>query len=179
MQRSAEDRFQEIYRRNLDAVTAYVRRRISAGSVEDVVAETFLVCWRQLDRVPDEPLAWLYTVARNTLANERRAEIRRVSYPAGGTTEPGDGAGALPEIASDPVLSRAFALLSEEDREVLRLIAWEQLSLRDAATALGCSYVACRVRFHRARRRLATHLRRLEDAPAAATPHPHPEGAIR
>jgi hypothetical protein len=28
------------------------------------------------------------------------------------------------------VLGRAFALLSEDDREVLRLIAWEQLALR-------------------------------------------------
>jgi RNA polymerase sigma-70 factor (ECF subfamily) len=179
MQRLAEERFQEIYRRHVDAVTSYVRRRSAADSVEDVVAETFLVCWRQLDRVPDEPLGWLYAVARKTLANERRAATRRRSGPAGGAGEPGGGGDALPEIASDPVLGRAFALLSEDDREVLRLVAWEQLPLRDAASTLGCSYVACRVRFHRARRRLATHLRRLADTPTAATPPPHPEGAIQ
>src|SRR5207249_3585748 len=44
-------------------------------------------------------------------------------------------------IARDDVLARAFARLSEADREVLRLVAWEQLSLRAAARTLGCSQV--------------------------------------
>jgi DNA-directed RNA polymerase specialized sigma24 family protein len=177
MQRDAEQRFREIYSRHVEAVTAYVRRRSVSASVEDVVAETFLVCWRRLDRVPDEPLPWLYAVARKTLANERRAGRRRAA-PAGGL-DAVVGTGDLPELPSDPVLVQAFALLGEDDREVLRLVAWEQLSLRDAATALGCSYLACRVRFHRARRRLAAHLQRLEESAAAAPPSPHPEGATR
>jgi hypothetical protein len=41
-----------------------VRRRAPESLVEDVVSETFLVCWRRFDRVPDEPLPWLYAVAR-------------------------------------------------------------------------------------------------------------------
>jgi RNA polymerase sigma-70 factor (ECF subfamily) len=123
--------------------------------------------------VPEEPLPWLYAVARKTLANQRRAMSRNALATWG------DAAGAIPQIDGDPVLRRAFALLSEPDREVLRLIAWEHLSLRDAAITLGCSYVACRVRFHRARRRLAAHLTRLEETTTAATPRPHPKGAIR
>jgi RNA polymerase sigma factor (sigma-70 family) len=179
MQRGAEERFHEIYRAHVEAVTAYVRRRGVADSVDDVVAETFLVCWRRLDRVPDEALPWLYAVARKTLANERRRAAGRRAIPSSGAEDTVGTSGDLPELPSDPVLGRAFGLLSEDDREVLRLVAWEQLPLRDAATALGCSYVACRVRFHRARRRLAAQLQRLEETAAAATPSPHPEGAIR
>jgi RNA polymerase sigma-70 factor, ECF subfamily len=56
---------------------------------------------------------------------------------------------------------------------VLRLVAWEGLSLRDAARVLGCSPVACRVRYHRAKSRLATRLA------AAASFRPEPKGAMR
>jgi RNA polymerase sigma factor (sigma-70 family) len=170
MQRSAEERFQNIYARHVDAVTAYIRRRTQPDAVEDLVAETFLVCWRKLDRVPDQPLPWLYAVARKTLANQRRAAARH------GIATRDSQTSDLSELVGDPVLARAFALLGEPDREVLRLVAWEQLSLAEAASALGCSYVACRVRFHRARRRLRAHLETLENASTAATPRPHVEG---
>ena len=169
MQRPADERFEEIYRRHAEAVAAYVRRRAPASVAEDVVAQTFLVCWQKLDRVPEEPLPWLYAVARKTLANERRKQARQAPVPASVAAEP--------ELAGDPVLGVAFGRLSERDREVLRLVAWEGLSLRGAATALGCTTVACRVRFHRAKRRLAALLEELEADPVAARPRPDPEGA--
>src|SRR5439155_22819515 len=62
------------------------------------------------------------------------------------------------EPVGDTVLAAAFGALSERDREVLRLIAWEGLSLGQAAIVLGCSAVACRVRYHRAKTRLARRL---------------------
>jgi RNA polymerase sigma-70 factor, ECF subfamily len=170
MQRPAEEQFRNIYVRHVDAVTAYVRRRTQADSVEDVVAETFLVCWRKLDRVPDQPLPWLYAVARKTLANQHRAAARQGVAASDGETNDAY------EPVGDPALARAFALLTDADREVLRLVAWEQLSLRETATALGCSYVACRVRFHRARRRLVANLETLGHASTAARSQPHVEG---
>jgi RNA polymerase sigma factor (sigma-70 family) len=173
MQRSAEERFQEIYRRHRPAVVAYARRRASADTVEDVVAETFLVCWRKLEWVPEEPLPWLYAVARKTLANQRRVAARQTTR-------------AIVEMSAeavlfegDPALGTAFSRLSERDREVLRLIAWEGLLLREAAAVLGCSAVACRVRFHRAKRRLAEQLQALERHAATARPQPDPRGATR
>jgi DNA-directed RNA polymerase specialized sigma24 family protein len=45
MQQPAEERFQEIYARHHAAVAAYARRRVAADVADDVVAETFLVCW--------------------------------------------------------------------------------------------------------------------------------------
>jgi DNA-directed RNA polymerase specialized sigma24 family protein len=56
---------------------------------------------------------------------------------------------------------------------VLRLVAWEGLSLRDAATVLECSHVACRVRYHRAKSRLASRLE------GAASFRPQPKGVTR
>ena len=158
-------RFEEIYAEHHDAVRAYVRRRMHEDAVDDVVSETFLVCLRKIDSVPDEALPWLYAVARKTLANHRRKLARQASAKAVPAGEP--------DPVGDGVLAQAFAALGDRDREVLRLVAWEGLSLREAAVVLGCSAVACRVRYHRAKSRLASRLS------AAASFRPEPKGVTR
>src|ERR1051326_8915669 len=131
MQRQADSRFEEIYEGHREHVVAYFRRRVAADAVDDLVAETFLVCWRKLDQVPREPLPWLYAVARNMLANHYRAVA-----PRGLPAELPRGENVYLPIERDEVLVRAFARLSEADREVLRLVAWEQLSLAATAKAV-------------------------------------------
>jgi RNA polymerase sigma-70 factor, ECF subfamily len=159
-------RFEQIYMSHRDAVRAYVRRRAPDAVVDDVVSETFMVCLRKIDRVPEEPLPWLYRVAWKTLANERRKQAR--------LTDSQPLTVAAPGPVGDGVLATAFNALSERDREVLRLVAWEGLSLTDAATVLGCSGVACRVRYHRAKTRLASRL-----AAAGSSPRPEPKEVTR
>ena len=132
-------RFERIHEEHADAVRAYVRRRAPGSLVDDVVADVFVVALRRIDDVPREALPWLYAVARQTLANERRDVL--VAAPE---------ASDEPEPAGDPQLAAAFAALSDADREILRLVAWEGLSLRHAARVLECSPVAARVRLHRA-----------------------------
>jgi RNA polymerase sigma factor (sigma-70 family) len=166
MQQSPEERFDALYREHAEAVRAYARRRAPAIA-DDVAAETFLVCWRKLDDVPRNALPWLYAVARNVLANERRRLERLAPPERAEVAEPG--------LPSDPLLAAAFARLADDDREILRLVAWEGLGFGDVAVTVGCSRVACRVRFHRAKRRLAELL---EQAPAAS-PRPHAEGVTR
>jgi RNA polymerase sigma factor (sigma-70 family) len=137
-------------------VLAYVLRRAPRAAVDDVVSETFLVAWRALDGIPEEPLPWLYGVARRTLANHRRGQRRsaalsaRLMHAAAPPPEPqalGEGV-ALP-------LRDALLELSEREREALLLVAWEGFSPAQAASALGCSSAAFRVRLHRARGHLA------------------------
>jgi len=159
-------RFEQIYADHRETVRAYVRRRAPDSLVDDVVSETFVVCLRRIDQVPPEPLPWLYAVAWKTLANERRKQVRNSHGHASPV--------ASPEPVGDGVLAKAFNALSERDREVLRLVAWEGLSLADAATALGCSGVACRVRYHRAKARLAARL-----AAAESIRRPQPKEVTR
>jgi RNA polymerase sigma-70 factor (ECF subfamily) len=158
-------RFEEIYGAHREAVEAYVRRRVSKDMVDDVVADVFVVCLRRIDDVPSPPLPWLYAVARKTLANERRRRAR---------IAPAERAVARdPEPVGDSALAAAFAGLGERDREILRLVAWEGLSLREAGTVVGCSAVTTRVRYHRAKVRLAARLER------AASFRPVNEGVMR
>ena len=160
-----EQRFEQIYAEHCEAVRAYVRRRAPEAVVDDVVSETFVVCLRKIEHVPPEPLPWLYAVARKTLANERRKRARVSPSEVRLVVEP--------EPVGDGALATAFNRLSERDREILRLVAWEGLSLTDAATVLGCSRVACRVRYHRAKSRLASRLE------AAASFRPEPKEVTR
>jgi len=66
------DRFNELYQAQYETVLRYALRRTDPETARDAVAETFLVAWRRLDTVPaDQAQAtpWLYSIARNVLAN--------------------------------------------------------------------------------------------------------------
>lgn len=149
-----ETRFSQLYEGCYGRLYAYASRRVGPESADEIAAETFLTAWRKFEALPAEPLPWLYGVARNVvkrhLASGAREErtAAAVAHELAVSARVGDSAG-------DPRLSEAWEQLSEPDREVLALIAWEELSVGEAATALGCSAPAFSVRLHRARRRLA------------------------
>jgi RNA polymerase sigma-70 factor (ECF subfamily) len=158
------ERFELLFASYHAQVAAYARRRGPVEAVEDVVEETFLVAWRRLDRVPSEPLPWLYGVARRVLANRARSGRRAAALAQrlaqeSERTVPADGALGL----SDDV-EAALRALSEREREAVLLIAWEGLTPSQGAVAAGCTVAAFRVRLHRAR----SHLARVLDGPTVA-----------
>jgi RNA polymerase sigma-70 factor (ECF subfamily) len=158
------ERFERTFDLHFRAVFAYALRRASRAEAEDAVAETFLVAWRRLDELPSNAKPWLLGVARRVLANQRRAATRRAALTERLAREPR----ATPQtLARSPCLE-ALARLSDADRELLLLIAWEGLSTEEAAVSLGCSRTAAKVRLHRARRRLRAELERPE--PGEGTP---------
>jgi RNA polymerase sigma-70 factor, ECF subfamily len=141
-----------------DPVHRYLVRRCPASDVDDVLADVLLVLWRRLDEVPaDRPLAWCYGVARRVLANLRRAHrrrdavVERVIRLAPPTSVPGPDAG---EDTAPDHLTAALGALRENDRELLRLWAWEHLGPADIAAVLGISANAAAIRLHRAKGRL-------------------------
>jgi len=130
--RAAQERGEELFRVHYAAVLASVRRRAPAERVDDVVAETFLVARRRLERVPvEEPLPWLLGVARNVLATHRRSSGRRSGLAVrllsrwtelGGRRSQSDDWFAE-QLPGGPVTA-ALESLREKDREAVVLIAW-------------------------------------------------------
>lgn len=160
-----QHQFEESFRALAGHVHAYALRRTDPEMAQEVTAETFLIAWRRRDKLPAEPLPWLYGIARRVLANQRRSASRRAALSARLDAQP---ASEPPSHERHGVIE-ALARLGERDREVLLLIAWEGLSTQEAATALGCSNTAFAVRLHRARRRLARAL--VEDEGPTAPGH--------
>ncbi|MBO4254919.1 RNA polymerase sigma factor [Streptomyces griseorubiginosus] len=165
-----EERLRALYTAHYGRVLGFARRRAAdAESAQDAVAETFLVAWRRIDKVPREPeeaLPWLFAVARNILANQSRGERRggrlaaRLGRTAPVTAAVPDHAGGVVEALH---VREALAALSERDQETLRLIGWDGLDTAAAARVVGCSARAFAVRLHRARRRLERELTRREE----------------
>ena len=146
---TGDERFDELWAEHALAVLRWARRRVDPGDVDDVVTETFTVAWRRQSQAPEQALPWLLAIARRVAANQHRARRRREALLA-------RVAEAAEREAPSPSTGVAEALgrLSDRDRELLTLIAWDGLTPGEAAQALGCTQAALRVRLHRARQRL-------------------------
>jgi len=159
--------FEELFHRWSPHVFAYASRHVGSQQAEDVVADTFLAAWRRRSSLPEVPLPWLLVTARNTIANRRRADHRRMKLV--------DAVGQLERAATmrgpDTDITRrsetlaALAELSESEREAVLLTAWDGLTARDAARVAGCSTRAFEARLTRARARLSRTLDQADDEP--------------
>ncbi len=166
-------RFGRIFGEYYESVSRYCHRRLSPDDANDATAEVFVVAWRKIEEVPqgDDALPWLYGVARNEVSRSRRSIRRRdaLQTKLGGQARHPDPS---PEVvvvrkAEQERLVAALGRLKPKDQEVLRLRAYEHLTLSEVAIVLGCSVPAAKQRSARAIKRL----RRAADLPG-------PQGAM-
>lgn len=134
-----EQRFTELYERCYGSVYAYAASRVGRDSAGEIASETFLVAWRRFESLPEEPLPWLYAVARNVVMRLLTAREREGRTLAGVISEVAISGGAGSDVGGDERVLDAWERLSSGDREVLALVAWEELSVADAAAVLDCS----------------------------------------
>lgn len=139
-------------------IAAFIRsREADRTTAEEVLAETYVVAWRRLQRgeLPADPPSrrpWLFGVAVRTLMNQRRGARRR-RHLAQHVAVHLSRADAPP--TSDRLeIAEAWAALAPGDREVLALAGAHGSSATELARALGCSSGAAMTRLSRARTRL-------------------------
>ncbi len=152
------ERFEAAYRELYEPICGYALRRVrDPEDAAEAVAETFATLWRRFDRCPQDAdlRPWLFGVARRVIANQRRSQRRRsaLGERLAAGIDPTALDAAHPDESSSE-LARAFASLSDSDRELLSLLAWEGLTRDEVAIALGTSRAVVRLRLHRARKRL-------------------------
>jgi RNA polymerase sigma factor (sigma-70 family) len=161
-----EDAFVEVVRRHETAVGAYLARRAGRELAEDLLGEVWVAALRSrktYDRSFPDAGPWLFGVAHNTLRRHWRA--RPAEEPFADMT--GMASGWDPWSAVDrrldveSVLRHALALLGPQQREILTLVAWEDLTVADAGRVLGMPPGSARRCLHEARRAL-------RDAPGMA-----------
>jgi RNA polymerase sigma factor (sigma-70 family) len=169
------ERFAVLFDRHARYIHRYLARRAGRQVADDLVAETFLAAFAKRDRYdlshPDAR-PWLYGIATNLVGQHRRDEARQYRITQAAGAEP-DVPGHAEQVAADvtaqamrTLLNTALTALPTGDRDVLLLIAWEQLTYQEVSLALAIPVGTVRSRLHRAR----TKVRQiLADTDAAAT----------
>lgn len=149
--------FELSYRENYRAVLAYLRRRSDDQIAEDLCAEVFTRAWRGWPPAGNH-LPWLYGIAHNVILEyyrDRKRDKDCDSELFNVHLRKSQAGQSAEEIVTGQLRALdALATLAETDQEILRLYAWESLSLNEIAVALHISSATARVRLHRARKRL-------------------------
>ena len=165
--------FEELFRRHASRIQRYVARRLGPDAADDIVAETFLLAFRQragYDQDRADALPWLYGIATNLIGRHRRAEIRLYRAMARTGTDPVTAPftdrsdDRVAASAASRHLAAALAALPAAYRDTLLLIAWGELSYEEAAAALGVPTGTVRSRVSRARAALRRRLADLDPA---------------
>ena len=166
---SDPEAFERFYRQHVEAVQRFVARRVDDPYLAaDLTADVFLAVIESAGsyrRSRGEPVAWLYGIARNVVADAHRRkakELRLAARIRGRELVGEDDLAALHARIDGESAARGLyaelTLLPARERAVLELVALDGLSVGEAGRALGIGAVAARVRLHRARRRLHSRL---------------------
>jgi RNA polymerase sigma factor (sigma-70 family) len=157
----AEDGFVVVVREHSAAVHAYLTRRAGRPTADELLGEVWLRAfrsWHNLSPAWASPRPWLYGIARNTLRNHWRLHAR-LQPPAERADDPWEQVDErLDANRLAPHLAWALTQLSPDDREVLMLVAWEQLAPAEVAVTLEIPQGTARSRLHRARHLLQHYL---------------------
>jgi RNA polymerase sigma-70 factor, ECF subfamily len=157
--------FEDLVLEHGNALHGYLARRAPAAA-DDLLSEVWLAAFAGRGRYDPElgsVRGWLFGVARNVML----AHLRKAKPVTREGPEPLDDVwdavvARLDAAAVGPRLQAALTSLPAVERELLLLVAWEQLSPAEAAQVVGVPTGTARSRLHRARTRmreqLETHL---------------------
>ncbi len=151
--------FEALFHRHFDRVLGYCLARTDAATAQDCTSEVFAAAWRRFVELPPDPLPWLLGAARKVLSTQRRGDSRRNALNSRVSAHFTEGVAdhSTQVVDRDRSIS-ALASLSEIDRELLCLLAWDGLTNEQVGVIFGCSASAIAVRVHRARRRFEAAL---------------------
>ena len=167
------DLFEAFYREQVEDLQRFVARRVGDRErAADLTAEIFLAAIESADRYRPRrgtPRAWLYGIARVLVADDCRRQgrerARRERFRGSALLDADDAARIDARIDAAAQSRRLYAAMDripEAEREVLELVALDELTVAEAAAVAGLRPVTARVRLHRARRKLRAEL----DAPS-------------
>lgn len=161
---AGEAQIVRIYRDTVDELYGYVSYRCGGERqlAEDVTQETWLRAVREwrVKGIPDKPIAWLTTVARNLILNQRRRQVPESLDVASSAeviaaVDRGE-AGNSAEIAS--IVNRALRRLPVAESRLLEAFHFERQRVAQLAQEYGISERAIEGRLRRARERLRREL---------------------
>ena len=155
VRRGSREAFELVFTRYRGPIWAFFRRRLDGSRAEELTQDVFLALMQGAARYEARgPFrAYLFGIAFNVLMAERRRTGHRASAPLDG-----DGVSHTPNPDSTLWVRRALATLEPDDREILMLREYEQLSYQELSEVLMLPVNTVRSRLFRARAALRAAL---------------------
>lgn len=180
--------FGVVFDRHFSTIHRYLERRVGPDGADELSGDVFRIAFEQRLRfrpVHESALPWLYGLATNLVLKRWRGETRHARAVARLETASQNGNGDELDGSDDRVtaaaararLLDALAQLPAGDRDVVVLVAWEELTYEEVAAALDIPLGTVRSRLNRARRTLRELLADIGNEPA--TVNSEPRGGIR
>jgi RNA polymerase sigma factor (sigma-70 family) len=148
--------FDELFERHFAVVLRYLRRRVGDDVADDLTGELFVRAFAARDRYLPQTasaLPWLLGIATNLIRMHRREEERRLAALVRLAALPvAEGELALPH---DARIAAAIGRLPVDQRDVLLLHCWADLTHEQIAQALELAPGTSRAYLARARASLA------------------------
>jgi RNA polymerase sigma factor (sigma-70 family) len=153
---AAPEDFEAAFREHFGPVYRFIARRVGTTLAEDLAAETFAIaCRRRATYQPsrDSLRSWLYGIATNVVRGLWRDEQQLLELDAHAAPD-ASGAVGFDDAADErviaaslaPRIAGALAALNQQQRDVLFLHAWADLSHEEIAAALGIANASGLVR---------------------------------
>jgi RNA polymerase sigma factor (sigma-70 family) len=159
---SRPEAFAAIFDRHFAAIHAYLARRAGTAAADDLASLTFTVAFERRSAFrndADSARPWLFGIATNLLRNKWRSGRRELEAIA--RLHPRADHDCRLHAAHDEVdLTDLLAGLDGDQRDVLILYAWAELTYEEIASSLGIPVGTVRSRLARARARLRSSLAR-------------------
>jgi RNA polymerase sigma-70 factor (ECF subfamily) len=163
-ERISDAELKTIYRETITSLYAFASRRCGGRRelAEDVVQEAWLRAVRTWGRtgVPNVPLAWLTTVARNLILNSQRRregvpldEVSAAEVLAAVDDNTLGDSGVIAALVSDALLR-----IPQAEARLLESFHYDRFKMSELAEAYGVSERAIEGRLRRARDRLRKEL---------------------
>ncbi len=154
--------FQRLYERHYDRVYMIAKGiLLDADEASDAVQEIFTLVFRKADRFDRRArfTTWLFRIAVNrSIQQSRKLKNKRNQVPLDeAMDEPAEDPAPRSNVQEEAELEAALEHLSPNDRAILILFYWDDLSLQEIGEALGCSANAAKTRLFRARERFKLH----------------------
>jgi len=159
--------FSQRIRLAIPSLDLYVGSRTQKQHVDDVCSDAIAIAWQKRHNIPQQsadathdPLVpFLILTARNLIRNlERRLSTRNRNMK---DLLPQDSPSAESVFLENSNLAQALKLMKPKDRELLLLLAWNELSIAEIARIMQMSKANVSVRLNRSRKRLSNILQEL------------------
>jgi len=157
--------FDAVFTAEFGPLYRYLRRRIGADAAEDLASATFAMAYASWERFdPARPVRpWLYGIAANLVRHHWRDERRMLrAYERTGVdlvfSSDDESINRVDASARRRQLAAGLAELRAQEREILLLHAWVELSDGEIAAALSLPVGTVKSRLHRAGERLRNRL---------------------